>query len=159
MQWNEMKWQPRAQHPFIYIGFDVRLAKSFNGSGKKFFSQNCVLGRYGTGCGFPIRNLEGQKNARWMYRNLPLPSIHWHAHDSPHIFGPFITVSGVHLWLFLLCFFFQKTNLPISLWRGSHKRSAREIELLWSYSFACTWLGQGRKVGLYFIEAYLDFTP
>ena len=32
--------------------------------------------------------------------------------------------------------------MPISLWRGSHKRSAREIELLWSYSFACIWLGQ-----------------
>ena len=51
---------------------------------EKFFSsQNCVLGRYGTGCGFPIRNLEGQKNASWKYRNLPLPSIHWHAHSPP----------------------------------------------------------------------------
>ena len=33
----ELPWQPRAQHPFIYIGFDVRLAKSFIRSGKIFF--------------------------------------------------------------------------------------------------------------------------
>ena len=33
----ELPWQPRAQHPFIYIGFDVRLAKSFIRSGKFFF--------------------------------------------------------------------------------------------------------------------------
>ena len=79
----ELPWQPRPQHLFMYIGFDVRLAKRFNRSGKFFFSQNCVVGRYGTGCGFPIRNLEGQKNARWKYRNLPLPSIHWHAHSPP----------------------------------------------------------------------------
>ena len=32
----ELPWQPRPQHPFIYIGFDVRLAKSFNWSGKLF---------------------------------------------------------------------------------------------------------------------------
>ena len=57
----ELPWQLRAQHPFKNIGFDVRLAKSFIRSGKFFSSQNCVLGRYGTGCGFPIRNLEGQK--------------------------------------------------------------------------------------------------
>ena len=31
-----------AQHPFIYIGFDVRLAKSFNRSGKCFFFSQTV---------------------------------------------------------------------------------------------------------------------
>ena len=120
----ELPWQPRAQHPFIYIGFDVRLAKSFIRSENFFSSQNCVLGRYGTGCGFPIRNLEGQKNARWKYRNLPLPSIHWHAHSPPitHFFftrlnWPFITsVPGVYLWLsLLLSFFIQKPNLRFDL--------------------------------------------
>ena len=38
----ELPWQPRAQHPFIYIGFDVRLAKSFNRSGNFFFSGKTV---------------------------------------------------------------------------------------------------------------------
>ena len=33
----ELPWQPRAQHPFIFIGFDVRLAKSFIRSGIFFF--------------------------------------------------------------------------------------------------------------------------
>ena len=93
---------------FLYIGFDVRLAKSFNRSGKKIFSQNCVLGRYGTGCGFPIRNLEGQKNARWKYRNLPLPSIHWHAHSPPitHFLLPgSIGLSSPELLVFISGFF------------------------------------------------------
>ena len=38
----ELPWQPRAQHPFIYIGFDVRLAKSFIRSGKNFFPVKTV---------------------------------------------------------------------------------------------------------------------
>ena len=105
----ELPWRPRAQHPFIYIGFDVRLAKSFIRSGKFFFSsQNCVLGRYGTGSGFPIKNLEGQKNARWKYRNLPLPSIHWHAHSPPitHFLLPgSIGLSSPEFLVFISGFF------------------------------------------------------
>ena len=73
-----------------------------------FFSQNCVLCRYGTGCGFPIRNLEGQKNARWKYRNLPLPSIHWHAHSPPitHFLLPgSIGLSSPEFLVFISGFF------------------------------------------------------
>ena len=95
---------------------------------EKFFSsQNCVLGRYGTGCGFPIRNLEGQKNARWKYRNLPLPSIHWHAPAHPlHIFFYQAQLAFHHQssWclslafsasFFFFFFFIQKPNLRFDL--------------------------------------------
>ena len=123
---------------FIYIGFDVHLAKRFKRSGN-FFSQNCVLGQYGAGCGFPIRNLEGQKKKRKekvpqfaiAINTLTRPQPTDYTFSFTRLNWPFITrVLGVYLWLFCFLFFFQKRNLPISLWRGSHKRSAREIELL-----------------------------
>ena len=81
----KLPWRPRAQHPFIYIGLTSVWLKASSDLENFFSSQNCVLGQYDTGCGFPIRNLEGQKNARLKYRNLPLPSIHWHAHSPPSI--------------------------------------------------------------------------
>ena len=103
----ELPWQQRPQHPFMYIGFDVRLAKSFNRSGNFFQSKLCPRSIW-YGCGFPIGNLERQKNARWKYCNLPLPSIHWHAHSPPitHFLLPgSIDLSSPEFLVFISGFF------------------------------------------------------
>ena len=63
----ELPWQPRPQHPFIYIGFDVRLAKSFNRSGKIFSVKTVSSVDMVRGVVFRSETLiEGQKNARWL---------------------------------------------------------------------------------------------
>ena len=105
----------------LYIGFDIRLAiKKLPPIWKKnFFSQNCVLGRYGAGCGFPIRNLEGQKKRKVKASQFAI-AINTLTRPQPTHFTfsftglnwPFITrVPDVYLWLFVLSFFFSEAKL------------------------------------------------
>ena len=75
---------------------------------KNFFQSKLCPRSIWYGVWFPIRNLEGQKNARWKYRNLPLPSIHWHAHSPliTHFLLP--GLSSPEFLVFIsgfLCFF------------------------------------------------------
>ena len=108
----ELPWQPRAQHPFIYIGFYVRLAKSFNRSGKIFFQSKLCHRSIWRGCGFPIRNLEGQKKRKVKasqfaiaINTLTRPQPTQFTFSFTRLNWPFITrVPGVYLLPFLLSF-------------------------------------------------------
>ena len=90
---------------------------------KNLFSQNCVLCRYGTGCGFPIRNLEGQKKRKVKVSQFaiaintltrPQPTHYTFSFTRPN--WPFITrVPGVYLWLFLLLSFLFRSQTCASI--------------------------------------------
>ena len=110
----ELPWQPRPQN-LLYTSTLVLTSvwlKASTDLEKKNFSQNCVLGRYGTGCGFPIRNFEGQKIVKVSQFAIAINTLTRlrptdYTSSFTRLNWPFITrVPGVYLWLFLLSFFF-----------------------------------------------------
>ena len=108
---------------FIYIGFDVRLAKSFNRSGIFFFqSKLCPLSIW-YGVWFFDQKLRRAKKRKVKVsqfaiaiNTLTRPQPTHYTFSFTRLNWPFITrAPGVYLWLFLLLSFFQKPNLRFDL--------------------------------------------
>ena len=108
----ELPWQPRAQHPFIYIGFGVRLAKSFNRSGKFFFQAKLCPRSIWCGGWFSDQKLRRAKKRKVKasqfaiaINTLTRPQPTHFTFSFTRLDWPFITrVPDVYLWLFLLSF-------------------------------------------------------
>ena len=112
----ELPWQPRPQHPFIYIGFDVRLAKSLNGL--EFQSKRCPWSIW-YGVWFSDQKLRRAKKRKVKVsqfaiaiNTLTCPQRTHYTFSFTRLNWPFITrVPGVYLWIFQLSFFFSEAKL------------------------------------------------
>ena len=120
----ELPWQPRAQHPFVYIGFDVRLAKSFIRSGKFFFFQSKLCPRsIWYGVWFSDQKLRRAKKRKVKVsqfaiaiNTLTRPQPTHYTFSFTRLNWPFITrVPGVYLWLSLLLSFLFRSQTCASI--------------------------------------------
>ena len=120
----ELPWQLRAQHPFIYIGFDVRLAKSFIRSGKFFFQSKLCPRSIWYGVWFSDQKLRRAKKRKVKVSQFAI-AINTLTRPRPpitHFLLPgSISLSSPEFLVFIsgfLCFFLsfiQKPNLRFDL--------------------------------------------